>query len=207
VYVNQFVASEVSWPEKRARLVQQTSFPEDERTSLTVHAEKPVEFMLRVRAPHWAEGIAVSVNGRPEHAAMGSDGYLVLNRTWTSGDRVEVRLPMTLREEAVAGSPELATLAYGPLVLICQMGRDGLSRELIEGRGGPDLDRLPPLPMPRFETGHDAQKETQRPVAWVKKTDEGELRFRTVGQAQDFGLKPLYQVLDERYSVYWQRMS
>jgi len=211
VYVNQFVASELSWPEKRARLMQQTSFPEEERTSITVHAEKPVEFALRVRAPYWAEGIAMSVNGRPERAAVGSDGYLVLNRTWTSGDRVEVKLPMTLREEPVAGSPELATLAYGPLVLAAEMGRDGLSRELIEGRGGPDLDRLPPPPMPKFETGLEtgqgAGKEPRSRVAWVKKTDEGELRFRTVGQAQDFGLRPLYQVLDERYSVYWQKMT
>jgi uncharacterized protein len=211
VYVNQFVASEVSWPEKRIRLVQQTNFPEDERTSVTVHAEKPVEFALRVRAPHWAEGIAVSVNGRPERVVVGSDGYLVLSRTWTSGDRVEVKLPMTLREEPVAGSPELATLAYGPVVLAAEMGRDGLGRELIEGRGGPDLDRLPPLPMPKFETGFEtgqgAGKEPRSRVMWVKKIDEGELRFRTVGQAQDFGLKPLYQVLDERYSVYWQRVN
>jgi len=207
VYVNQFVASQVSWPEKRVRLVQQTCFPEEERTSITVHAEKPVEFELRVRAPHWAEGIAVSVNGRPERVAIGSDGYLVLNRTWAGGDRVEVKLPMTLREEPVAGSPELATLAYGPLVLVSQMGRDGLSREMIEGRGGPDLGKLPPLPMPRFETGQVGQKATPSKVAWVKKTDEGELRFRTIEQAQDFGLKPLYQVLDERYSVYWQRMN
>jgi hypothetical protein len=36
---------------------------------------------------------------------------------------------------------------------------------------------------------------------------DGELRFRTVSQAQDFGLKLLYQVMDERYSVYWQGVS
>jgi DUF1680 family protein len=207
VYVNQFVASEVSWPEKRARLVQQTSFPEEERTSITVHAEKPVEFALRVRAPHWAEGIAVSVNGRPEHVTTGSDGYLILNRTWKSGDRVEVSLPMKLREEPVAGSPELASLAYGPLVLAAQMGRDGLSREMIEGSLGPKMDRLGTLPMPKFEAGLDAGKEAKSGVQWVKKSEEGELRFRTVGQAQDFALKPLYQVMDERYSVYWQRTA
>jgi hypothetical protein len=111
------------------------------------------------------------------------------------------------REEPVAGSPELASLAYGPLVLVSQLGRDGLSREMIEGRGGPDLDKLPPLPLPTFETGLVDQKATPSKVAWVKKTDEGELRFRTVDQARDFELKPIYQVLDERYSVYWQRVS
>ena len=201
------MASEVTWPEKRVRLVQQTSFPEEARTSIIVHSENPVEFVLRVRAPHWAERIAVSVNGRPERVAAEGDGYLALNRTWKSRDRVEVSLPMTLREEPVAGSPELATLAYGPLVLACQMGRDGLSRDMIEGSLGPKMDRLAPVPMPKFETGHDAGKETKNGVQWAKKNEDEELRFRTAGQAQDFGLKPLYRVMDERYSVYWQRGS
>jgi hypothetical protein len=114
---------------------------------------------------------------------------------------------MTLREEPVAGSPELATLAYGPLVLAAQMGRDGLSRDMIEGSLGPKMDRLAPMPMPKFETGHEATKETKNGVQWIKKEGDAELRFRTVGQAPDFGLKPLYLVLDERYSVYWQRAS
>jgi len=205
VYVNQFVASEVSWPEKRARLVQQTSFPEEERTSLFVHAEKPVEFTLRVRAPHWAKGMALTVNGRAESAAAGSDGYVALSRTWKSGDRVEVVLPMTLREESVAGSPELASLAYGPLVLAAEMGREGLSSAMIDGPGRAEMDRLPALPMPKFEAGAESGNAAKSGVAWVKKGDEGELRFRTVNQARDFSLKPLYQVMDERYSVYWQR--
>ncbi|MGO9338205.1 MAG: beta-L-arabinofuranosidase domain-containing protein [Terracidiphilus sp.] len=199
VYVNQFVASELSWPEKRARLVQQTGFPEEQKTSISIRAEKPVDFALRIRAPHWAQGMAVTVNGRPERAAAEDDGYLAINRLWKSGDRVEVSLPMTLREEAVAGSPELATLAYGPLVLAAQMGRDGLSRDMIEGSMGPKLDRLPALPMPQFRR---SQKS-----AWVKKSAEGELRFETVDQAQNFNLKPLYQIADERYSVYWEKMS
>jgi DUF1680 family protein len=181
--------------------VQQTSFPEEERTAIVVHAEKPLEFTLRVRAPHWAKGIALTLNGRAENAAAGNDGYIALSRTWKSGDRVEVTLPMTLREEPVAGSPELASLAYGPLVLAAGMGRDGLSSEMIDGPGRAEMDRLPALAMPRFEAGHEAGSG----IAWVRKSDEGELRFRTVNQEREFALKPLYQVMDERYSVYWQR--
>ena len=89
MYVNQFVASEVSWPEKRLRLEQETNFPEEARTTLTVHAEKPVDFALRVRAPHWSPGMAISVNGRPEKVTAASDGYVVVERSWKSGDRVE----------------------------------------------------------------------------------------------------------------------
>jgi len=200
VYVNQYIASELNWPEKRVRLVQETSFPEEQRTAIVVHAEKPVEFALKVRAPHWAPGIAVSVNGRAEHAVAGADGYLALNRTWKSGDRVEISLPMTLREESLPGSPEIASVAYGPLVLAAGMGRDGLRSELIIGPEGPKLEALAPLSLPEFETAKSAS------VAWVKKSEDGELRFETVNQAQEFKLKPLYQTMDERYSVYWKRV-
>jgi DUF1680 family protein len=196
IYVNQFVASEMSWPQKRARLVQKTSFPEEESTSLTVYVQGPVAFELRIRAPHWAQGIAITVNGRPEKAAIGSDGYLTVNKTWTSGDHVEVTLPMALRQEPVAGSPELATVAYGPFVLAARMGRDGLSRDMIDANQGPDLDRLRALPLPSFETVQDG--------FWIKK-EEGDLSFRTVGQLSEVQLRPLYQILDERYSVYWQK--
>jgi hypothetical protein len=205
VYVNQFVASEVNWPEKRARLVQQTEFPEEGHTSIAIYAQKPVSFALKVRHPHWAEGTSVSVNGRPEKAVKGSDGYLVIERIWKSGDRVEVNLPMALRQEPVAGSPELATLAYGPLVLAARMGRDGLSWDMIDAGQGPDMDRLPALPMPSFEARSETSKESNGAPSWVKKTGEGELRFQTVGQAKETELKPFYQVLDERYSVYWKK--
>jgi hypothetical protein len=196
VYVNQFVASEVSWPEKRMRLVQQTNFPEEARTTIAVYADKPVVLAVKVRAPHWAEGVVVSVNGRPEKVEKGSDGYLIVDRTWKTGDRIEVSLPMTLRQEPVAGSPELATLAYGPLTLAACMGRDGLSRDMIDANQGPDMERLPSLPMPQFEAGKTG--------FWVKKDGDEDLSFRTVRQAKEMKLQPLYQVLDERYSVYWQ---
>ena len=204
LYVNQFVASEVSWPEKRARLLQETSFPEEMGTALSIYVEKPIEFGVRIRAPHWAEGIAAKVNGQPMKLETGDDGYLVIKRTWNSGDRVEVSLPMTLRAEPVAGSPNLASLAYGPLVLVAGMGRDGLSWQMIEGEEGPKMDQLGALPMPVFDARPGARKDA---VAWVKKTDEGPLRFQTVDQARNFPLKPLYQVMDERFSVYWQKMS
>jgi len=213
LFVNQFVASEVSWPERQLRLVQQTSFPEEEHTSLVVRAEEPVSFALKVRVPHWTSDFIVKINGRPEKAAVGSDGYVAFDRAWKNGDRLEVSLSMLLRQEPVAGSPELATLAYGPLVLAAQMGRDGLSREMIDNNQGPDMDRLPALSIPKFNSvsvtaspvSADAGKEAGTEPRWVKKTKEGDLSFRTVGQMQELKLNPLYQVLDERFSVYWQR--
>lgn len=204
VYVNQFVASELAWPEKHLRLVQETSFPEEERTTFTLHAAQPTSFALKIRAPHWASGIAVTVNGRPEHAAAGSDGYITLNRAWKTGDRVEVALPMSLRVESLPGSPQIASVAYGPLVLAAEMGRDGLSPQMIVGPMAPKIESVPPLPLPRFEAASESAREGNSVPAWLKKSPDATLRFETVSQSRDYTFKPLYQFQDERFSTYFE---
>jgi hypothetical protein len=133
-------------------------------------------------------------------AVQGSDGYLQIQRTWKTGDRVEVELPMTLRQEAVPGSPELASIAYGPLVLVACMGRDGLSQDMIDAGQGPDMGRLPALPIPTLLAGAQAAGLP----GWLKKSQDEPLLFQSVGQSKDLALKPLYRVIDERFSVYWQ---
>jgi hypothetical protein len=201
LYVNQFVAAEVQWPEKNARIVQKTSFPEEEHTSLRMHLAQPTSFALKVRAPHWAQGIRVVVNGQSVDAKKGSDNYLHIERTWKTGDTVEIDLPMALRQEAVPGSPELSSLAYGPLTLVACMGREGLSRDMIDAGQGPDMGRLPALPLPQFKA---ANADGEVP-AWVKKVEDENLLFHSVDQEKNYTLSPLYRVLDERYSVYWQK--
>ncbi|HWT64730.1 MAG TPA: beta-L-arabinofuranosidase domain-containing protein, partial [Terracidiphilus sp.] len=196
IYVNQFVASEVKWAAKKVRLVQETHFPEEERTTLRIEGTETAAFALKVRAPHWCEGLKVTVNGEHVAAAKGADGYVKLERTWKPGDTVTVELPMTLRQEALPGSPELTSVAYGPLTLVACMGREGLSQDMIDAGQGPDMDRLPPLPLPRYK-GEGA--------AWVKKEAGETLEFKTKGLAKDFVLRPQYRVMDERFSVYWQR--
>ncbi len=44
--------------------------------------------------------------------------FLTLQRTWASGDRVELELPMTPRLEPIdARHPDVVALVWGPLVL------------------------------------------------------------------------------------------
>jgi DUF1680 family protein len=188
----------LNWTEKDARIVQQTSFPVEEGTTLTLHGTLAKPFTIKIRAPHWATKTRVRVNKEEVAATAGSDGYITLTRAWKAGDTIAVELPMSLRQESVPGSPELASLAYGPLTLVACMGREGLSRAMIDAGQGPDMGQLSALPMPTF-TGSDAQ--------WVRKVDDTELVFESVEQKKNFTLKPLYRVLDERYSVYWQKQA
>ena len=49
IFVNLYIASEVNWPEKGIRVIQQTSFPEEQGTTLLVSAAKPVDIDLKLR--------------------------------------------------------------------------------------------------------------------------------------------------------------
>ncbi len=96
IFVNLYIASEVKWAEKGIRVLQQTSFPEEQGTTLLVSAEKPVDIDLKLRVPCWAKSGSVKVNGRPIPAFADPGSYLVLRGPWKNGDRIELSLPMSL---------------------------------------------------------------------------------------------------------------
>ncbi len=121
LYVNLFIPSQVSWKveDKAVEVEQSTSFPESDTTTLTVKPEKPVKFSLKVRVPGWTEGASVSVNGTKQNVECRPGTWAVVDRTWNSGDRVEVHLPMKLAFVPVDRQhPHRVAAVYGPIVLV-----------------------------------------------------------------------------------------
>jgi DUF1680 family protein len=198
IFVNLFIASEVSWPEKGLRLEQQTSFPEEEGTALVFHAARPIDMSVNIRIPAWAtSGGAIKLNGSTLPAFSSPGSYLVLNRTWKEGDRVEVRLPMRLRIEALPGDSTQQAVMYGPLVLAGRLGSEGLTRQMFYP-GEPTVPAGEPIPAPAIVAS------TQDPLGWLKPVSDQPLTFQTVGQSKMLSLIPLYKVFGERYAVYWK---
>jgi uncharacterized protein len=198
VYVNLFIASELNWPEKGFRLRQETNFPEQQGTSLIVHAERPAQLALRVRVPWWANrGGTVKVNGEALPAFSSPSSYLVLDRNWKEGDRVEVSLPMNLHVEPMPDDPTLQAVMYGPLVLAGRLGGNGLTQPLVY----PGYDTAPggdPIPVPAVANN------SQDPAGWLEPAPDQKLAFRAVGQSENISLAPLYKLTGERYAVYWK---
>jgi DUF1680 family protein len=118
LYVNLFLASELSWREAGITLRQDTRFPEADTTRLTFTCAQTVERTLHLRHPAWAtSGIQIQVNGRPQAVSSRPGSYASLTRTWQTGDRVELRLPMAVHCEAFRDNPRKVALLYGPVVL------------------------------------------------------------------------------------------
>ncbi len=198
LYVNLFIASEVSWPEKGIRLEQQTRFPEEEGATLVFHADRPTDVALNVRIPWWAtRGGTVAVNGTALPAFATSGSYLTLTGTWKKGDRIELRIPMSLRVETLAGDVTQQAAMYGPLVLAGRLGTAGLTKDMFrsEWATAPKGD---PIPAPAISTSPND------PAGWLKPFSDQPLTFQTVGQEKNLTLIPLYKLFGERYAVYWK---
>jgi len=201
VYVNLFIPSELTWPEKGFRLRQDTRFPDQPRTALTVTADKPVHLPVRLRIPSWlASAPTVRVNGKALEATASPGSYLTLARTWKKGDRVEMELPMRLHIESMPDDPKVQAILYGPLVLAGDLGAEGLTEQLITGPSGPRVQALP-IEVPTFRAGPSGHPAD--PASWIKPGDNA-LAFRTTGQPKDVTLVPLNAIFDKRYAVYWE---
>ena len=198
VYVNLFIASDVQWPEKGVRIRQETAFPDEQGTSIVVQVDKPVELTLRVRVPWWAtSGGTLKLNGTLLGVFGGPSSYLTLTRTWKTGDRVELALPMNLSVHPMPDDPRVQAIMYGPLVLAGRLGAEGLTKAMMYGEYRCYLEGLP-APAPDIVADDIAQ------ASWVEPVGGQPLTFQTVGQSRKVTLIPLNRLFDERYVVYWK---
>ena len=204
LYVNLFVASELTWKGKGLVVRQETRFPEEDATRLVLKLQKPVRLALRVRYPSWAQsGMTLATNGKREPVNASPGSYASIEREWKNGDTVDVRLPMTLRLEAMPDDPKTVALLYGPIVLAGDLGKEGMEDAKRYGPSAPQLGRARPIAIPAFVC------DVKEVLASVKPAPGAPLKFQTrgVGRPRDVSLVPLYRVFEPRYTVYWKVYS
>jgi DUF1680 family protein len=201
LYVNLFVPSELTWREKGLVVRQETRFPEEDTTRLTLQPDPPRRLAVKIRYPAWAQsGITITVNGRNEKVSATPGSYVTLERQWKKGDVVQVRLPMSLRQEAMPDDAKTVALLYGPLVLAGDLGREGLSESVRYGPSAPPMRRVTPIEVPALVVA-----DPQKLLASVRPIPGTPVAFRTegVGRPRDLALVPFYKASDQRYTVYW----
>jgi DUF1680 family protein len=80
-------------------LKQETGYPETETSTMTVNGSGT--FALKMRVPGWSRDMSITVNGKPSSVHCQPGEWATIERAWSSGDRVEVRIPLQLRYQAV----------------------------------------------------------------------------------------------------------
>jgi hypothetical protein len=121
IYINQFIDSTAQVqlePGGRIDIVQRTGYPAEGRITLEIRPQRQAHFELKIRIPSWCATPSLSVNGRsvPD---LQPGTYASVQRTWNTGDRVELLLPMNaewIRGEH--GNTGSRALRRGPLVYV-----------------------------------------------------------------------------------------
>jgi hypothetical protein len=202
LFVNLFIPSQLNWKEKGIQVRQETRFPEEGSSMLTIETAKPVSMPLHIRYPSWATaGVTIKINGKKVNIKQTPGSYIVLNRTWRSGDRVEINVPMTLRSIAANDDANKVAFAYGPIILAGAMGTTGFVQP--QPYSNPQLynDYYTYNYHVPGNLVHSIQADVNKLNDYIQPVAGSPLTFKTI--KEKIILKPLYDIHRERYVVYW----
>jgi hypothetical protein len=202
LWVNLFIASELTWAERGLVLRQETQFPYSDTSLLRfAKVDQPIELALHLRVPCWAvSGVVVRINGEVQPAAATPGSYLTLHRTWQQGDRVELKLPMAMHLHRAIDDARCVAVLQGPVVLAGELGQQDMPKDV---HGHFDYWPTPYGIAPVLVTANSD------PSAWLQPVSGQPLHYRTtgVGVPRDVVLSPLYALKDQRYTVYWKMFT
>lgn len=211
LYVNLFLPSRLNWKAVGMRIRQETTFPENSTTLITIESGEG-EFMLNLRYPEWvaAGALTVSVNGESVPVSAAPGNYVGIDRTWKSGDQVLLTLPMRTRLEQLPDGSDWYAVVHGPIVLAAKtpvFTNETLEFQADDSRMGHVADGpvCPPVAAPVMTAAPERFLESLKPVAGkplVFATDG--LNVPGEGSVE---LQPFYRLHDTRYTLYWPRES
>jgi uncharacterized protein len=189
IYVNQFIASEIHWKEKGILIKQETKFPYEDVTMLKFECKKDTELGILIRYPKWlSEPLSVRINGHAEHLTAEA-GYCRINRTWHSGDIVEIKLPMNIRIENMPDDKSMIAVFYGPILLAGALEKDQ-AQALVESNSVPVLIA------------------EDKPVdRWIIPADKPLWFVTTIARPKQVKLQPFFTLKTGPFSVYWQKIT
>jgi DUF1680 family protein len=121
LYVNLFIPSVLTWPQRGITVRQTTSFPDQPSTRLTITGSGHIA--LKIRVPSWArQGTQVRINGVPQNVAVTPNTFLTLDRNWVSGDVVDVSVSPSIVLEPTPDNAAVRAVRYGAIVLAGEYG-------------------------------------------------------------------------------------
>jgi len=213
LFVNLFVASELNWTEQQVVVRQETRFPYEQGTTLTLTRPITVtdSFTLLLRHPKWvaASGFVIRVNGTPVESASTPGSYVALRRPWASGDVIQVELPMRVACEAMPNYTTYVALTYGPVLLGAKTGTDNLVG-LLAGEGR--MEHVATGPYKTLTSAPILIGDRASLPDSVELVDADSLHFRIKGyfnspRYNDLRLQPFATIHDSRYMMYWWQLT
>lgn len=209
LYLNLFIASELNWKNKKVRIRQETGFPYEEGTKLTI-TEGSSHFPLMVRHPEWVkEGeLTIRINGKEVKYDSHPSSYICIERSWVKGDVMEVDLPMHNRVEPLPKLENYIAFMRGPILLGAKTGSEDMRGLLADdGRwaqypGG----KLLPVDQAPILVEDDIQQIADKLTPVKERPMQFKLNVR-MENPMEVTLEPFAKIHDARYMIYWLALS
>ena len=186
--VSQYIPSTLTWDQSGVSIsVTQTIDPQTEQAGrpqslavrLSVACERPVEFTLTLRLPWWLQREPViMVDGARQSGSFAASSWYTIRRVWHD-NTVSLMLPTGVTTAPLPDDPTIMAFMDGPVVLA------GLCDEERTLRGNANAAETLLTP--------DNERE------W----NEWKPGYRTRGQPHNIRFLPLYDIRDERYTIYF----
>ena len=122
LYAASEVTAKVGGDGTAVTLTQATEYPFGDTVQMTLASPKAVSFPLYLRIPSWCDAATVRVNGKPVSAQPAAGSYLIVHRTWKSGDKIALHLPMTVRVRRWTTNQNAVSVDRGPLTYSLAIG-------------------------------------------------------------------------------------
>ena len=156
------------------------SHPDAHEICFTVEADRPVKMKLHLRSPYWLkESMSIAVNGEPISSDI-SKGFAVVERVWEKDDKIVCRFVKGITAVPLPGSTELVAFQYGPVTLagLCETQH----------------------------TLHTGGKKAEELLTHAHEREWGSWKDTFISAAQEEAVSfiPLYDICDERYTVYFR---
>jgi len=207
LYLNLFIASELNWKQKGIKLRQETQFPNEEQTKLTI-TEGTADFILMIRYPGWVKKgtLKIELNGHDVAYKDKPGSYVEFRSLWRKGDVVVISFPMQNTIEQLPNVSNYFAFMHGPILLAAKTGTEDLKGLIADdGRwahiaSGKEL----PLTMAPYIIENDIASLTNKlgPALGTPLTfTNPQIKF---SNRNDLVLEPFYKIHDSRYMMYWK---
>lgn len=211
LYVNLFIPSRVNWQERGVVLSQQTRFPDEETTTLTVESAGKPDFTLQLRYPAWvaANALEVKINGAKVNYKAQPASYIAIKRKWKKGDKITLTLPMRTTTEQMPGGSDYVAVLHGPIVLAAKTGTNDLTGLYADdSRGGHIASgkKYPVQQMPLFVSAGTNIAQQIKAVPGKNFTFSASELIYPAG-ARTLELIPFFRLHDARYVIYWRLLG
>jgi len=210
LYVNLFISSELNWKENKIKIKQQTAFPYEEKTNITI-TEGSSFFSMMIRYPSWVKDgtLKLLVNGKAIPFTNHPSSYIAIERLWKKGDIVTVILPMHNSIWQMPNVSNYIAIMHGPILLAAKTGTedlkglvadDGRWSHIASGKRLP-LDEAPII----IEDNIISLSTKLKPVP-------GKPLIFSISDVKMINtvntvFEPFYKIHDARYMIYWMALS